>query len=80
MDLSAAGDAHVTFHGRLNGLDLKIMAPRLAGKHAIEQHVDMLWTTISQSVAQLDLLVMAQAAVDGAGRGDAGPVAAGAEV
>lgn len=63
-----------------SSFDLELMTPRLARKESFKRLIDRAEITASKKVAQLDFLVMAQAAEDGARRGDPDPVATLAEI
>ena len=56
------------------------MAQRLAREQAFERLVERGFATCAHDIAQFDLLVMAQAAIDRPGRGNTDAIAPGAEI
>ena len=62
------------------GLDPELVPLGLAGKQSVERLVDGLAPAITKQVSELDFLVMAKTAIDGAGGSDADSIASFAEV
>ena len=78
--MSAAGHAHVARQGRFALRGIEGMAQRLAREQAFERLVERGFATGAHDIAQFDLLVMAQAAIDRPGRGNTDAIAPGAEI
>ena len=80
VNRSTARHAHVPAYRWLSCSDLKFVAKRLACEQFVKCGVDLFSPSYAQQVSELHLLVMAKAAVDSPGGGDANAVAARAEV
>src|SRR5947199_7296864 len=75
-----AGDAHMPRDRGPRRADPEIMALGLAGDQPVERFVHRLGAAMAQQLAQLDLLVVAETAIDRPRRRHPDAVAAGAEI
>ena len=76
----SAGNAHVACDSRLFLLDCKLMPLGFEDEQASQRLINTSSAMRTENVTKLDLVVMTQAAIDGARRSHSDPVATSAEI